>query len=372
MQPAQTYRKVCPRPRQAGKPFRNQERQTPKRTPQPAGHGFLKKTFAPVTGQRLAALGKPAALERELFNSLSHLTALYQLPVPALDGSPYPLNVARVLEQAKQSLQQKSPELELAVLRDKEKKIRLVTIKTYNTGGWLYYIPVKPLWEMHRNRRRKKQCFELLLSTCSYLFRIAGIPYYTDGSYLESTYDMLETWYQEIIEAGEGTDLTDESHALLEECRYMRHAGKKLLNSIRHPYQLEQWASRLQAFRPADEQQQELLKACQPLYNLWQQYGDRDILAATSTGIFYPEEEERIYPDYYISFFWDGEGLVYEQLIEAVNASFESASIVDEPISIQYFDTPQETETHDLRFEEGFFEAIHQLCAVLNNYSWKI
>jgi hypothetical protein len=369
-----TYRKIRRRPEQAGQPIRHPKIQTPQRTVKPVGNGFLKKTFAPVTGQRLAALGRPAALERELFNSLFNLAKLYKFSLPETTRQPYPypLNITHALEAAKQLLQKKNPELELAVLRDKDEKIHLATIRTFNTGGWLYYIPVKPLWDLYTQRRRNRKSYELLLSTFAYLYTITGVPYFTNGSYLDSTYEMLEDWYREAVATDEAIEAGDERLATLEEHRFMRYAGNKLLKSITHSCYLGQWAYRLQTFQPANQQQLELHRACQSFYELWEQYGSRDIFAASSTGIFYPEEEERVYPDYYTSFFWSGEGFVYEQLMEAVNASFESAVVVDEPIAIQYFDTPQESETHDLRFEEKFFEAIHQLCAALNNHKWKI
>ena len=67
----------------------------------------------------------------------------------------------------------------------------------YNTGAMLYYIPVIPLYQMLRNKRRNKTGL-LLLSVCTYLYRIADIPYYRqEGSYLYWIYEMLTEWLEQ-------------------------------------------------------------------------------------------------------------------------------------------------------------------------------
>jgi hypothetical protein len=52
-----------------------------------------------------------------------------------------------------------------------------------------------------------------------------------------------------------------------------------------------------------------------------------------------------------------------------VNCSFQECIAIDEPFSIQLFDSPQETEIHDLDFEKEFFELISRIIDDLNDLS---
>lgn len=96
----------------------------------------------------------------------------------------------------------------------------------YNTGATLYYIPVIPLYQMLRNKNRKKTGL-LLLSVCTYLYRIADIPYYRqEDSYLYWIYEMLTEWLEQDEEV-------DDNHISKKSFKKLRSLG--ILWNKRYP-----------------------------------------------------------------------------------------------------------------------------------------
>jgi hypothetical protein len=82
-------------------------------------------------------------------------------------------------------------------------------------------------------------------------------------------------------------------------------------------------------------------------------------------------DEERMYPEQYFSFNWSNEGWLDDNLMEVVNSHLQELSEAEVPCSMQYFDSPQATETHFLDFENKMLNAICDFASALNNFLWK-
>lgn len=357
----QGHSKVCNHIGRDEKRGRHKKRGLAERAGYAAANGFLKHAFAPVIGRELGLLGQPRQVEWEFFNSLSNLALLYGLDLTCKDRLAYPLNIAQAFEEAKKQFGQKRKELDLVILNDTTHKACIATAKAYDTGNCLYYIAVKPLQLLFGNPRCRVQA-NLLLSIFSYLHQIAGIPDFSNG-FLGGEYEMIYEWFTEEERSNDEDDCYDE---IMEAYKAMRYYGKKLFKSIGHVYHLQQFEHRVRHFKPVSETDKELHAVGIQILELYKQYPTRSIFDYVCPQLDETEREERVLADQYISFFWEGEGLIYHQLIETVNTRFQETTSVDEPTALQYFDQQQIVEKHDLSFEETFFDCIDHLAEVLN------
>lgn len=359
MRSVQTNSAVYAPSRHSRQRRRHPKGQAKKRPRFDAANGILNKTFAPIIGRDLGMLGSPREIEREFYHSLSNFAALYGLKIPPAREE-YPLNITQAFEVVKQQFSALDTGLQVIILKEKKHKACVTTVKTYDTGMCLFYIAVKPLVLLLQNPHKKTQA-NLLLSVFAYLRQVAGVPDFHDG-FVGGYYQTIQEWYtQDPRDYDE-----DVCNELTSTYRSMEYFGRKVFKSIRNKYHLEQFENRVRSFAPKTANDRELLATGTEILNLYLAYPERRIMDNMYYGFFEPEQEDRILPDQYISFFWEAEGMVYEQLMECINVDFQEICCIEEPLSFQLFDTPQTAQAHSLVFEETFFECLHKLADLLD------
>jgi len=357
---AHEYSRLCCLAEQDGKRRRRKKRQLEKRTTCSSANGFLKYSFTPIVNREVGLLGQAKQVQQEFFQSLANLAEFYQLDISCADNLYYPMNIQDAFEKAKKAFDKKPTGLHLIIAKDKTRKACISTVKTYDTGQCLFYLPAKPLVSLMRNRRMKRQA-DLMLSMFAYLYQVAGIPYFTYG-FLSGEYDMIYEWYN----TGD-MDYDEADYLIMKEIyRLKDYYGKKIFKSINNEYHLQQFERRVRQFKPACEKDSALHTVSKQLLAVCKQYPTRGIMDNIYECPVQREEDEKVLPDQYISFMWDGEGMLYDQLIETINVRFQETVDMDEPAAVQYFDTMPEAEQHDLGFEEKFFDCLHNLSDVLN------
>ncbi|MBS1528380.1 MAG: hypothetical protein JST19_22225, partial [Bacteroidetes bacterium] len=236
------------------------------------------------------------------------------------------------------------------------------TTDTADTGTTLYYIPVIPLYRLLQGRRSRKGA-QLLLSVCSYLCRIAGVPYYReDDSYLNWHYEMFAEMLADDAGNMDAEDYEQDKSALNRAAYYGDIMGKR----IYHSYQLECFEQRIHAFLPRNTWDADCLKAARTAFDLWRQYPDGHLLKHAPETADEDENEEppvRIYE--YVSFISETKGGLFSSLSEMVNSEFNERTQLDEPVVITHYDG-SETEQDSLDFERRLFDLIIDICDLIN------
>lgn len=358
---AYEYSRLCGLAEQDGKRRRRKARQLEKRTPFTSANGFLKYSFTPVISRDIGLLGEVKLVQQEFFQSLANFAEFYKLPITCTDNYCYPLNIKVAFENAKKAFDKMPTGLHVIIVKDESRIACISTVKTYNTGQCLYYLPVKPLVSLMQERSMRKRS-DLLLSVFAYLYQVGRIPYFTEG-FLAGEYEMIEEWYN----TGD-MDYDEADYLIIKEIyRQKDYYGKKIFKSIAHKYHLQQFERRAQQFKPVSKKDLALHEVSSQLLAVYRQYPTRCIMDNIYEWPVQREDDEKVLPDQYISFMWDAEGLLYDQLIETVNVRFQETVDVDEPAAIQYFDKLPKTEQHDLGFEEQLFESLHNLSDFLNS-----
>ena len=333
-----------------------------KRTKGTHRNGFLTHSFQPFLSLPFAHHGQG---EREFFKSLENLCKLYKWQAPDTTGLPFPQNVSVVLEKLSS---QRFDGASCMLLQDKGCPAKLATVKTYNTNFCLYYIPVRPFWQME-NEPSKQPYFELTRTLFAYLYQITGVPYFREPGYLDNSYDSLENWIREIDDEGnEDEEEMDFRKRQFAEFDVLKTAGDALLADIKKPLDLAIWEKQVRECTTTDKQGRELREVADEFLKLAKDYPKRAIRDTMHYELYEQGEDYQIYWENYISFYWSGSDTLQEMLYEMVNNEFQEMGYQEEPIAIQWFDTPQEKPCHEFDFETKLFFLLDELTGILNDF----
>jgi hypothetical protein len=284
---------------------------------------------------------------------------LYQYEGLDVGDKVYPYNIHLSYEYAKKWMKMISPDTNLAIINNENNAAILATVKVYNTGTCLYYIPIKPLFRLLKENRKQA---ELLLSIFAYLYQVEEIAYYAnDNSYLYYSYEAIEQWMEEAPDEWE----ENEYKQVRSEFKAHKYVGAIVERKIRNSYELISFEKRLNRFVAETDFDKTLLEIASRCFALYKDYPDKKIKDVEDASLLAPDEEDSISVDQYISFFWSSEGFLYDQVVDYVNTSIQELSAIDEPTSIQYFESPQTAITHEFNFEEKFFALLNDLIELL-------
>jgi hypothetical protein len=358
----QAYQSVRTRSKPLARQRRSPEKQKQKRTPAPCADGFLKQSFAPITDKKLPSAKEILAMEKDFFGSLKHLSCLYGFDPLEVKDIVFPYNIYLAHGHAETILSGIDGSLRLIIVKDESHICTLTTVTSLESGLTLFYVPVEPLYKKIGDKT-KKTVADLMLSVYACLYQVIQMSFY-DASFIGYNYDMIYDWIQESPDEWEPEDYKEK----LSDIRNLNRQAKRLKNHISKPIHLEKFGKRIQSFNPSDNRENELERVATRLYELWKQYPDRSFTDSIQYNLIYPEIDNRILPDQYFSFYWSSEGWLHEDLMENVNMSLQEMGCADDPVSLQFFDTPQTKATHDLYFETTLLDIICELADALNDF----
>lgn len=329
-----------------------------------APDGFLTVSFLPrlQEGKTLQACQERGSMQDGFYASLASLAEHYPIaPMPTRHFD-YPLNMALGLWDLEEKLKKSVPNFsELRAIQDRGKTY-LVSEEKFNTGTTLYYMPTHPIFQMLKDPRYKKNA-HLLLSVCSYLYHIAGIPYYREqGSYLYWLYEMHREWTEQ-------EEDREEIERYVKEFDKAEYIGDYMGQKIFSPMNLTFFEKRLKAFKSRHAFDKECMEVAKKAFDLYKDYPCESIFrnAPIHEDEYEDMEAESIGMEKYISFISDTKGWLYESLQESINNEFNEYGAMDEPTILKCFDGNELT-GNSLDFECRLFALLDDLCALLYHY----
>lgn len=344
---------------------RNTERQTKVSARSDASNGFLKVSFLPKLQQSktLQACGEIAEMQEDFYTSLDCLAVHYGIEPMQTEQFEYPYNMALALWDIGEKLGKSvlnCPEVRL--LQDREKTY-FISEEKYSTGTTLYYIPIHPIYEMLKDPKYKKNA-HLLLSVCSYLYHIAGIPYHGEqGSYLYWLYEMHREWTEQ-------DEDREENERYLREFDKAEIIGDCMEQKIFNPMNLEVFEKRLNRFKSRDKFDQKCSQVARKAFELYRHYPNESIFRNAPIQDEDEDEtqSESIGMEQYISFIHDTKGWLYESIAQSINNEFNEYAQMDEPTILKCFDGCELT-GNSLNFESRLFALLDDFCELLYNYN---
>ena len=342
---------------------RNPKGQTAVCTRGDAAHGFLRTCFLPrlEETETVQACRDNVKMERDFYSSLSQLENHYGITSKPTQCLEYPYNIAMALKDTEEQLKEKVKDWEEIRLIQDDNKTYFISEERYNTGATLYYIPVLPLFRWLKDPKRKHTA-QLILSVCSYLYHIAEIPYYRQGSsYLYWLYEMHKDWVTE-------DDCGEDTETYLGEFLQAEWIGDCMESKIFNNANLKHFKDRLNRFKPKDKIDADCLKVAQEAYAIYQKYPNATVFRnARPNGEANEYDMENIISmEKYVSFCADGTGWLMDNIVESVNNELQEYGQMEEPIIIKSFDGRENT-ANTLEFENRLLPMINELVYILNN-----
>jgi len=330
-----------------------------KRTKGTHRNGFLTHSFKPF--QSVASADWNAA-EKEFFVSLNNLCQFHGWAVPDVSGLYFPQNVKQAMQMLKAH---EKVGLNILLLQDENHAACLTTAKTFDTSYRLYYIPVRPLYLMQGDPQAKS-LHELTAVIFAYLYQVCGVPYFTEPGYMDNEYDTIQNWIDEESDEDEREFRVQQKKDL----KLKQSAGEQLLTIIQQPYSLKNLAECLKRFVVADGDLlgKSFKETATEIYKLAYDYPHRKIKDSMHYEFNEDADNDQIYWENYVSFYWSGNDSLQETLYDMVNNEFQEMGYQEEPMAFQWFDNPQESTRYDFDFEARLFALFNQLTKLLNDY----
>ncbi len=353
-----TTSKVCKIQRNIGQVTRCSNRaaeQVKSSTKRGNYNGFLNYVFKPF--YNIVSRSWQIA-EREFFYSLSNLCNLYGWRVPDTSKVSYPQNVMSAFEIVKDNCIERNLDCFIAM---SGRSISIVTMKTFDIDCTLFYIPVRPVWLLLQNQPQNVLT-EIWLEIFRYLYLIANVPFYREDSYLYRIYEILQNWILD------DDDMQEEEYKKeqQETINTMQYAGDKLLVCLMEGFNAQKLQELLNQYLHLDCYDNDTEKIITDCLQLTKDYPNRSIYNNIINVESDTEQEDMIYIDNYLSFFWSSNDCLYDSFMEMINAELMEMTGQQEPITLQCFDKPQLMEQHDFDFEKRFFMLVHDISSVLH------
>lgn len=319
------------------------------------GNAFLKHRFEADHITHYGELGNVERVESGYFRSLSNLCSFYGLEMPDENPLPYPFNIDRSFGNIKEDFEKKQPTMHLHLLRRENGQTGLATSKSVSTGSELLYMPIAKIYRWWKEGKYLKTV-RLAMSFFAYLYHILEIPFYTDSStYLHGSYLTIEEW----LEDTEGEWEEEERQELLGELSYIRTAGEQLQKELKRKVHLDSLERRTAIYLPKTEAEKKFRSVCYRACQLRHDFSDRSLMQSMSSDLISHEDDNHLFADMQISFFWGEESdLIEENLMEQLNSYFAECGSADEARAFQFFDRLPKREEHSLEFAE---RALHLL-----------
>jgi hypothetical protein len=341
------------------------ERQKPVRPGSPFANGFLRANFPPRLETKLSVeeCTETAKTERDFYQSLSELAVHYDIQLTPSQGQGYPYNIYLALCDAKVKLKEKAAICDTVRMVSNGKKTYLITEERFNTGSTLYYIPVIPLYKMLQDKRRKKAA-QLLLSTFSYLYHHANIPYYRQqDSFLYWHYEMMEDC---VLQDWDTEDMGDCKIELAQ----AEYIGGQIQKKLFNPANLIYYQQRLDLFEGFDDFDEDCYKVAHEAFRLLENYPSVGIFR--NAGHIQEDPDNEDFPnciamEKYIGFWAENTGWLAANLTENINSEFNECAEMQEPVLCRSFDGRCQ-KGYSLDFENRLFPLLDELCYLLNNY----
>lgn len=362
-----------------------------KKTPHPVG--FLRKKNATKTGRSRAAKGQAKGcagnhattaflstsflpkLElpetplifrdnekavRDFYKSLTILSSQTPIKSALTIQYGYPYNIAMALSDLRQQLGDKEDNL---VLVEHKSRLFFARQEQYNTSQTLFYIPVEPLYLMLKSREHKRGA-TLLLSVCSYLYKVADIPYHRqENSYLYWMYDRIMEMQREAFEEeGEIDPVITSEHKKVE------FVGDRIEQKIRRQENLTWFSRRLSSFKSRSKFETQCFDLAKKYFELYQHYPTTPVYNKIR-GVTQKEDEDMhsISWENYISFYAKSTGRLSDELIEMINYDLQEYTYIDEPVIYQPING-RSLKGENFDFEKRLFPLFDELTILLDNY----
>ena len=150
--------------------------------------------------------------------------------------------------------------------------------------------------------------------------------------------------------------------------KQLKDAGDELFPLLKQPFKSTILKQAIKEYEQNRHYDINAAKLAEDFLNLYNDYPSRSLHSSMQKQLLHPDQSDYIYLEQYLSFFWSSNDCFYDTLMDMINSELQEMGFQEEPVSIQYFDQPQEKEIHNFEFEQRFFQLADRLSELLNQY----
>ncbi|MCH5685557.1 hypothetical protein LWM68_15640 [Niabella sp. W65] len=202
----------------------------------------------------------------------------------------------------------------------------------------------------------------MLVSVCTYLYKIANIPYYRqESSYLCYMYDMLMQMHEE--------EEVEPNPELLAEFEEAKKVGDIIESELLNAENLTSFEDRLNQFNSNDQFGDRCWQVAQKTLDLYREFPTMPLDNKFKTAELCEDDGDNyaITLEKYISFYASGSGWLADLLIDLINNDLQEYSFIEEPVIYQPLDH-RKIANNDFDFEQRIFTIIDELTTLLYEY----
>lgn len=363
MENIRTVRPVRRKTKPSARYGRNTAQPIKKRTTRNGGHGFLNHTFKPFW----LFNGNTTRAETEYFRSLENLCKFYDLLIPDVNNLSFPLNIYQSWIITAERIKAIDSNLNCIIIKDDIHEAVLATTTQYDTGRKLYYIPVKPLWKWISSAQQQPAA-DVMTAIFAYLYQVVQVPLYTQyDTFLFDQYRYVEDMINEEMQEDDEEE-NKYRQEQLDEIYTLQNSGIQLGRLMGDKVRLEQMEDTVLNYSCCEERDNDLAIMAIEFVQLYRAYPNRSVFDTIRPDLYYPEVNERIGADQYISFYWSGNDTLIDTVESMIDCTFQEMGITDEPIDVLLFDNPETAKQESFGFESRLFPLLDRLCTFLNPY----
>ncbi|MEZ2334713.1 hypothetical protein AB6735_03725 [Mucilaginibacter sp. RCC_168] len=363
MENLRTVRQLRSKTKPSARCGRNTAQPLKKRASRHGRNGFLNHTFKPFW----LFDGNIERAETEYFRSLENLCKYYDLQIPDVSDVSFPQNIYQSWSITNERVKAINKKLDCIIVKDDNHEAVLATVNQFDTGRMLYYIPVKPLWKWVSDAQQQPVA-EVVTAIFAYLYQVVQLPMYSDyETFLADQYRYVEDMINEEMNEDDAEE-TAYREEQLDELSTLQNSGIKLGRLMGEKFRLENIEDTVLNYANTELRDNDLAILAIEFVQLYKSYPNRNMFDAIRPDLYYPEVNERIKADQYISFYWSGNDSVIETVMSMIDCSFQEMGITDEPIDVVLFDNPAKAKQESFGFESRFFPLLDRLCTFLNQY----
>jgi hypothetical protein len=340
---------------------RSSRRKTTFSTSKYAADHFLKQTLYPVSTLVLPGKSSVTTIEYSFLQSLYHVCELYQIKKMELAKVPFPLNIYQSFIGLKQLMDEKF-NLQLLITGKIENPV-IATAKRLDLNFNLYYLPLQPL-KILLDNPDTAELAKLLIHAYHYFYE-AGVELCHSASFIGHEMDILLDSFEQYadeIDKQELEERTKEASDIISDCQ-------RLGALIRNPNDEISFGDWIKIDIVNKKHHQKFIAVVTAIFDLKSKFPGRkftDQLSILSTN---DTHNEIMYPDQYLAFYWGGETVFDEQLLEWIDSQLQEMGEARTPIALQVFDRPHAESSHVFEFEEAFLQCIVDVNEILYEYT---
>ncbi|MBO9681957.1 MAG: hypothetical protein J7502_04710 [Flavisolibacter sp.] len=330
-------------------------------------NGFLKMAFLPLYKSPVHGITNT---EKQFFQSAKAVCREYGWRMPKRPHLPFPHNIASSYERISDQISEAG--LTSILAHDDNNETCIVTVEEYNTKFDLYFIPLRPIYNILKDDKNKN-IRPAVLEISRYLCHNAGFAGLINGSFAWNEYERLEEWAGEQLDNLEEGEDEDCWHEQIIAVKQVQTFASSIYPDMNVPFSSKRIKSAIGKIEIEEQSPMELKTICNGFIELAEKFPQHSLYTNIPSEYFDRYDYyELVRLEQWACFFWSDNHFLFEHFMECVEADLQEKPTKEVPLKIRVFNAANEIPVTSFDFEDQLLDLVHQFTCFLNDYDYEI